>query len=625
MTTGAAGALGARRWQVEVRAVPVHRVAVMLGAVAMAALTWGSVRGGVWVDLDVYLAGSRVLLEGGSPYEVSVGGLPFTYPPFGAVALAPLTVLPVGLARAVLTALGVGAVLVVVEVVRRRLGMSVAAALPLVLAGLALEPVVRTLLLGQVNALLMLLVVLDCLVLPRRYRGWLVGLAAGVKLTPAVVVLWLLAQGDRRAAARAAGAFAASVVVGALVAPSASSAYFGGGVGGLARFGDGAVTGVDNQSASAALARLLGLVEPPLALVGLTGLLAVGVAFVAARRLARAGDEVGALLVVAVGGLLASPVSWSHHWIWFVPLLLWLVHRRHLLLAGAVAVTSWLAPFMLLHRWPPQPEPWAWSARLVALAYVVLGVAVLGVAARRPGRVPAGRPSGPTLLGRSDSAAPNRPGPRVTLPSVVGARPSTHLPEVHVPQRARSAAMPRPGVRRAGGRERGAVSVETAFIVVVLFAIVLGVVETATFFRNTYEISSASRSGARAASAQPMATDFARQAALQAASGMGDLDATRIVSIWVYKASLSTGAPVGGAACASSCVKFTVSSSGVPSAGSGGWSGRNACASGTVDSVGVQVQYRNKSPFPPFDEQLITERTVMRLEQLPSTVVCVST
>ncbi|MGL5817852.1 MAG: glycosyltransferase 87 family protein, partial [Phycicoccus sp.] len=530
-----------------------------------------------------------------------------------------------GPARAVLTALSIGAVLVVVDVVRRRLGMSATAAVPLVVAGLALEPVVRTLLLGQVNALLVLLVVLDCLVLPRRHRGWLVGLAAGIKLTPAVVVLWFLARGDRPAVARAAGAFAASVAVGALVAPSASSAYFGGGVGGLARFGDGAVTGVDNQSASAALARLLGLVEAPLALVGVTGLLAVGVAFVAARRLVRAGDEVGALLVVAVGGLLASPVSWSHHWVWFAPLLLWLVHRRHLLLAGAVAVTSWLAPFMLLHRWPPQPEPWAWSARLVALAYVVLGVAVVVVAARSTVREPRRWPSGSTPLGRSDSARRKRPGRRLTVPSVVAARPSTHVPEAHVPLSALSVAAARPPrTRRPGSTERGAVSVETAFIVVVLFAIVLGVVETAVFFRNTYEISSASRSGARAASAQPMATDFARQAALQAASGMGDLDATRIVSIWVYKANVSTGGPVGGAACASSCVKFTVNSSGVPSAGTGGWSGRSACASGTVDSVGVQVQYRNKSPFPPFDEQLITERTVMRLEQLPSTVLCVS-
>jgi Glycosyltransferase family 87 len=62
------------------------------------------------VDLDVYRVGSRVWLAGGDlhgrPPSLTLGGnLPFTYPPFAAIALAPLTLVPFWLAGAALTLL----------------------------------------------------------------------------------------------------------------------------------------------------------------------------------------------------------------------------------------------------------------------------------------------------------------------------------------------------------------------------------------------------------------------------------------------------------------------------------------------------------------------------------------
>ena len=69
---------------------------------------------------------------------------------------------------------------------------------------LFLEPVRVTLYFGQINLLLMGLVVADCLVRkPKWPRRALVGLAAAVKLTPAAYVLFFLLRGDRRAAATA--------------------------------------------------------------------------------------------------------------------------------------------------------------------------------------------------------------------------------------------------------------------------------------------------------------------------------------------------------------------------------------------------------------------------------------
>jgi hypothetical protein len=182
---------------------------------------------------------------------------------------------------------------------------------------------------------------------------------------------------------------------------------------------------------------------------------------------------------------------------------------------------------------------------------------------------------------------------------------------------------PAPRHRIRGRGEHGAVAVEAAFVSILLFAVISGVVEVSMFLRDVYEVSSASRSGARVASSEPLAVDFAGEAARQVASGLDDLDPARVTGIWVYRAD-SSGDPVSGPGCAASCVKFTLNSAGVPNVGDGYWSGRNACAGTAVDSVGVRVEYRHNSLFGVLDERSITERTVMRLEQIPSTSPCVS-
>lgn len=190
----------------------------------------------------------------------------------------------------------------------------------------------------------------------------------------------------------------------------------------------------------------------------------------------------------------------------------------------------------------------------------------------------------------------------------------------HAPARLVSCGRP---TRRA---ERGAVAVEAAIVSTLLFTIAVGIVDVSMLFRTSYEVSSASRAGARLASAEPRSTTFARDAAQQAAASMADLDGTRITKLWVYKANTASavGDPVSGVTCSSSCVQFTVDAAGVVSAGTGSWTARQACAGGTVDSVGVRVQYRNDAPIRIGENALLEETTVMRLEQIPATLTCVS-
>lgn len=181
--------------------------------------------------------------------------------------------------------------------------------------------------------------------------------------------------------------------------------------------------------------------------------------------------------------------------------------------------------------------------------------------------------------------------------------------------------------------ERGAVAVEAAIVSTMLFIICAGVVDLSMLFRTTYEVSSASRAGARLAAQEPLATTFARDAATQVVAAMEGMDYTRVTRIWVYRAdpNSATGEPASGATCSSQCVKFTVSATGVVSAGTGSWTGRKACPGDPVagvdpvDAVGVRVQYRHDAPIMFADNQLVQETTSMRLEQLPTTVVCTST
>lgn len=65
-------------------------------------------------------------------------------------------------------------------------------------------------------------------------------------------------------------------------------------------------------------------------------------AYLVARRAHHSGDQVSVVLAVAVGGLRASPVSWSHHWVWCVPLVMELFARRHYV-AAAVGATIYTA------------------------------------------------------------------------------------------------------------------------------------------------------------------------------------------------------------------------------------------------------------------------------------------
>ena len=195
----------------------------------LAAAVAGALRGG-FTDLAVYRYGGRAVLDG-LPLSESgeVTGLPFTYPPFAAVAMVPLALVPGWLAAALWTAASVGALAAVVVLVRRALGRPAPWWLVALVTGgaLALEPVWQNLTFGQVNLVLMLAVMVDLIRPERRWSGVLVGIAAGVKLTPLVFVVLLVLVGRRAAAGRAALTFACTVAIGFVATPGSAADLLG--------------------------------------------------------------------------------------------------------------------------------------------------------------------------------------------------------------------------------------------------------------------------------------------------------------------------------------------------------------------------------------------------------------
>ncbi|WP_051183773.1 glycosyltransferase 87 family protein [Amycolatopsis balhimycina] len=352
------------------------------------------------LDLEVYLGGAKALAEHGSPYDAWVPTthqilLPFTYTPFAAAVFLPGTLLPFAVTMklvsiASIVATGVVAYLYVATLngsltdPAKVHGRAVAAlvAIGAQLAGALLEPVRSTLGFGQINALLMVLVVLDVL-LPgerKQTKGLLIGVAAAIKLTPAVFVVYFLVRRDFRAAARVVAGFVAAGALLWLVRPSASFTYWTQLV-----FDAGRIGGVDyvgNQSLHGLVVRA-GLPEIVWVLAALAVMAVVVLVIV------RAAEPVLALTACALGGLLVSPISWTHHWTWCVPVLVlagyygvraWRADRVVAWWSAAVVVAG-LTLFIVGPMWfapRPAPSPGWW---LATESYELFGLALLVLAA----------------------------------------------------------------------------------------------------------------------------------------------------------------------------------------------------------------------------------------------------
>ncbi|WP_242585085.1 glycosyltransferase 87 family protein [Streptomyces sp. MST-110588] len=437
------------------------------------------------IDLMVYRAEGWTARNGEDLYDMvaTSANLPNTYPPFAALLFTPLTLVGVREMQILAT---LGNLLLLVAVVHLSLrlaglprarprtadrgGLRVTYGTPRLAATLALsavlvwcEPVWTTLRYGQINLLLAVLVLWDMTRKDtNRWAGAGIGVAAGIKLTPALFAVLLALAGLVRAGQRlrtgrgrgprtdgpggvgdpapggprsgggvrmsggpgspwnpwlrqatvATLTFLATVVVSAVALPGDSRRFWTEIVFAADRVGEVEITA--NQSLRGALARLLHTHDPGLAWLVVAALAAAFGLAVTVTALLH-GRRAWASVACAATALLVSPVSWSHHWVWCVPMVILLGSqaRRRAAPAGRPDRRWWVTAgvFSLLfcsyalwwvpHRWHQHEELHQNAGQmLLSGGYQLAGLAFLLLAARqvfrpafrRTGNVPDSRP-----------------------------------------------------------------------------------------------------------------------------------------------------------------------------------------------------------------------------------------
>ena len=314
---------------------------------------------------------------------------PFTYPPFGAWVLSPLTWFDYETAaRLMIMAIALQTA-VIVALVGRSLGWSWGSAFAIapwaaILVQQCLEPFTQSVGFAQVNTAMMALVMIDVAAPPSwKGRGVASGLAAAIKLTPAIAVLIFLLRRQWRSAITMVATSLAVTLLSWVISPGESARFFFDAMWDPQRAGDAYYT--SNQNLKGFVARALpentwsiawaitvalalvaavwlclriqaaatSVVTPhviyddaaPGPLNAATPATGVTVSAASAALVAPAGDAVelaasdavaapsavattpapvlpenlATLLTAAVImtlGLLVSPITWSHHWVW---------------------------------------------------------------------------------------------------------------------------------------------------------------------------------------------------------------------------------------------------------------------------------------------------------------------
>ena len=368
---------------------------------------------------------------------------PFTYPPFGAWALSPLTWFDYETAaRLMIMAIALQTA-VIVALVGRSLGWSWGSAFAIapwaaILVQQCLEPFTQSVGFAQVNTAMMALVMIDVAAPPSwKGRGVASGLAAAIKLTPAIAVLIFLLRRQWRSAITMVATSLTVTLLSWVISPGESARFFFDAMWDPQRAGDAYYT--SNQNLKGFVARALPentwsiawAITVALALVAAVWLClriqAAATSVVtphvisddaapgplnAAAPAAPAGDatetaasdavaapsavatspaspalpeNLATLLTAAVImtlGLLVSPITWSHHWVWglaSVVALIAVALRLKSAPLAALALAQGALFIMAPHWWFPYGQVnelhWSVVKQLVGSSYTLAAIA----------------------------------------------------------------------------------------------------------------------------------------------------------------------------------------------------------------------------------------------------------
>jgi alpha-1,2-mannosyltransferase len=326
---------------------------VLVAAVSAVLVDWLAVRHHN-VDIEVYRGAVDSWVRNGDLYSwhFAERHLSFTYPPFAAVTMTPMLLLPastvIALNRLVIAAailFSIRCTVVRLPMLRQHGTWFVTVVVALLVC--TLEPVRDTITLGQVDITLVALVFVDLLLLEggSRFAGVGIGLATAIKLTPGLFIVFLVVAGMRRAAGTACAVFGGVTLFAAALAPGTSWTFWSSTILNSSRVGS--YDSATNQSLAGVVTRLTNANHLPAYWLPLVVVVAAWALWSAARLWGH-GEHLPALTTIGLASTLASPISWIHHLWWVVPALLIVVDaalrtKSKPLLLSAIVVAALFA------------------------------------------------------------------------------------------------------------------------------------------------------------------------------------------------------------------------------------------------------------------------------------------
>ncbi|MGO2164606.1 glycosyltransferase family 87 protein [Corynebacterium casei] len=342
------------------------------------------------IDMVIYREGVKAFMEGGEVYSVPMMAgdiaLPFIYPPFGALVMVPLagdwfSHAMAGDIMIVLSNLLIGLVVLLLAFALNRqrsnpfVSSDVIAAASLIWGiVLIFEPVRLNNGFAQINIIIMVLVALD--LIPRKRlkwlpQGWLIGVAAAIKITPLAMLLYFLVRKEIKPIITAAISAIIATLIAAAVRWDVAWEYFSVK---LLSMGTGGDFGVQtayqsNSSIKGAIERLYTSQEGMETASTITNIIWLCLAIITVVlggwlmvALMKRGLNIEAWMINAFIMLLISPVSWSHHWVWVaiaIPVLLYrAITWRHLNWAAGILISILSLWAILVVTVPPK---WYWA------------------------------------------------------------------------------------------------------------------------------------------------------------------------------------------------------------------------------------------------------------------------
>lgn len=343
----------------------IDAILFMAGAISILALAIHSlIINQVPDDLQVYKGAVDAWIAGDGLFSFArPNGDHFTYPPASAMVLYWVHWLDGGILAAAWVVLTGCAMAASALALSRAVGAPPGLSFLLLLVSAAGR---SNLHFGQFSIFIFTLVLVDCCLVPRRYRGLLTGFAAAMKLTPLLFLAYFAARRQWGFLARGIAGAAVLTFAGAIALPAPTLEYLQSGVWGVSTVSHWDSPG--NQSLRAVLGRL-GLDHGPVAAILSLIVITIFLTWMARRK---GQDELAEWTLVGLLTIIVSPISWTHHRFWLtVPLVMPLWTIRWPRLGRGLAMLATLFVAVAVPAW------WLWPLQNLAFITCVALIAIL--------------------------------------------------------------------------------------------------------------------------------------------------------------------------------------------------------------------------------------------------------